>query len=185
MAFGVRSIDKFRENAIENGKDGLESAVLLLVRHFDQQFGDFSIPQKLIIAELESSGITSPDIFRGEMATLAVHEKLRAKVDGWTDVAGSNVFDSKGILINSSRIWPVPEINIADRAYFMKLATDPALEVAVEIVPSRLSNIRKRSSLPDGFRDRTGSSWAWSPARLARFSWRLFSLPPVSARMRP
>jgi hypothetical protein len=73
------------------------------------------------------------------MATLAVHEKLRAKVDGWTDVAGSNVFDSKGILINSSRIWPVPEINIADRAYFMKLATDPALEVAVEIVPSRLS----------------------------------------------
>jgi diguanylate cyclase (GGDEF)-like protein len=135
----VLSIDKFRENAIENGKDGLESAVLLLVRHFDQQFGDFSIPQKLIIAELESSGITSPDIFRGEMATLAVHEKLRAKVDGWTDVAGSNVFDSKGILINSSRIWPVPEINIADRAYFMKLATDPALEVAVEIVPSRLS----------------------------------------------
>ena len=135
----VLSIDKFRENAIENGKDGLESAVLLLVRHFDQQFGDFSIPQKLIIAELESSGITSPDIFRGEMATLAVHEKLRAKVDGWTDVAGSNVFDSKGILINSSRIWPVPEINIADRAYFMKLATDPALEAAVEIVPSRLS----------------------------------------------
>jgi len=29
----VLSIDKFRENAIENGKDGLESAVLLLVRH--------------------------------------------------------------------------------------------------------------------------------------------------------
>jgi len=135
----VLSIDKFRENAIENGKDGLESAVLLLVRHFDQQFADFSIPQKLIIAELESSGITSSDIFRGEMATLAVHEKLRTKVDGWTDVAGSNVFDSKGILINSSRIWPVPEITIADRAYFMKLATDPALEMAVEIVPSRFS----------------------------------------------
>jgi hypothetical protein len=65
----VLSIDKFKDNAIENGKDGLESAVLLLVRHFDQQFRDFSIPQKLIIAELESSGITSPDIFRGEMAT--------------------------------------------------------------------------------------------------------------------
>jgi diguanylate cyclase (GGDEF)-like protein len=135
----VLSIGKFRENAIETGKEGLESAVLLLVRHFEQQFADFSIPQRLIIAELESHGIASPDIFRGEMATLAVHERLRAKIDGWADVAGSNVFDSKGILINSSRIWPVPEISIADRAYFLRLATDPALEMAVEIVPSRFS----------------------------------------------
>ncbi len=140
IAFGtVLSIGKFRENAIENGKESLESAVLLLVRHFEQQFGDFSIPQRLIIAELESHGITSPDIFRGEMATLAVHERLRSKVDGWADVAGSNVFDSKGVLINSSRIWPVPEISIADRAYFLRLATEPALEIAVEVVPSRFS----------------------------------------------
>ena len=136
----VVSIDRFRENAIAHGKDGLESAVLLLVRHFDQQFGDFSIPQKLIIAELESSGISSPDIFKGEMATLAVHEKLRAKVEGWSDVAGSNVFDSKGVLINSSRVWPVPEISIADRAYFGRLAAEPTLEMAVEIVPSRFSH---------------------------------------------
>jgi diguanylate cyclase (GGDEF)-like protein/PAS domain S-box-containing protein len=73
------------------------------------------------------------------MGTLAVHEQLRAKLDGWADVAGSNVFDSKGNLINSSRVWPVPEISIADRAYFVKLASEPNLELAVEVVPSRLS----------------------------------------------
>jgi diguanylate cyclase (GGDEF)-like protein len=135
----VISVDQFKENAIENGKQGLESAVLLLVRHFDQQLGDFSIPQKVIIEELESHGITSPDMFRGEMGTLAVHEQLRARLDGWTDVAGCNVFDSRGILINSSRIWPVPEISIADRAYFMKLMAEPALAMAVDVVPSRFS----------------------------------------------
>jgi diguanylate cyclase (GGDEF)-like protein/PAS domain S-box-containing protein len=133
------SINQFKETAIQNGKEGLESGVLLLVRHFDQQLGDFSIPQKVIIAELESHGIASPDMFRGEMGTLAVHEQLRAKLDGWADVAGSNVFDSKGNLINSSRVWPVPEISIADRAYFVKLASEPNLELAVEVVPSRLS----------------------------------------------
>lgn len=132
----VLSIDKIRENAIENGKEGLESAVLLLVRHFEQQFGDFSIPQKIIVTELESHGIASPDIFRGEMGTLAVHEQLRAKADGWADVAGSNVFDCNGILINSSRVWPVPEISIADRAYFTRLAREPTLELAVEVVSS-------------------------------------------------
>jgi diguanylate cyclase (GGDEF)-like protein len=131
------SVDRFKENAIENGKQGLESAVLLLVRHFDQQLGDFSIPQKLIIAELESFAITSPDLFRGEMGTLAVHEQLRARLDGWTDVAGCNVFDSRGVLINSSRTWPVPDISIADRTYFTRLAAEPALEMTVEVVPSR------------------------------------------------
>jgi hypothetical protein len=106
---------------------------------FDQQLGGFSIPQKVIIAELESFGTTSPDLFRGEMGTLAVHEQLRAKLDGWTDVAGCNVFDSRGILINSSRTWPVPDISIADRTCFTRLAAEPALEMAVEVVPSRFS----------------------------------------------
>lgn len=133
------SIGKLRENAIENGKESLESAVLLLARHFDQQFEDFSIPQKLMVEELESHGISSPDIFRGEMGTLAVHERLRTKVDGWTDVAGTNVFDSRGTLINSSRGWPVPEVSIADRAYFLKLANEPSRDLAVEIVSSRFS----------------------------------------------
>ena len=113
----VLSIDKFRENAIENGKDGLESAVLLLVRHFDQQFGDFSIPQKLIIAELESSGITSPDIFRGEMATLAVHEKLRAKVDG-------------------GRTWPAPMCSTAKASSSIHPGSGPSRRSPSPIAPT-------------------------------------------------
>ena len=76
------ALERFRQDAIESGREGLESAVLLLVRHFDRQFEDFSVLQKSIVAELESHGFDSPDVFRSEMATLAVHEVLRAKASG-------------------------------------------------------------------------------------------------------
>src|SRR5690348_6139295 len=82
------AVDSFRRAAIDNGKQRLESAVLLLARHFDQQFGDFSVLQSEVILHLQSYGIASAEIFRGEAGTLALHEVLRTKVSGWTDVAG-------------------------------------------------------------------------------------------------
>jgi hypothetical protein len=131
------SIDRFRQNAIENGREGLQSAVLLLTRHFDRQFDDFSVLQKSIAAELESHGLQSPQVFRGEMATLAVHELLRAKASGWSDVAGANVFDADGVLINSSQSWPVADVHISDRSYFNRLKADASLQEEIEVVSGR------------------------------------------------
>jgi diguanylate cyclase (GGDEF)-like protein len=134
------TVENFRQDAIKNGREALESAVLLLARHFDQQFADFSVLQRSIVAELESHGFESPEIFRSEMGTLAVHEVLRSKANGWADVAGANVFDANGVLINSSQRWPVADARISDRAYFLKLKNNPALVEEVEVVPSRLSH---------------------------------------------
>jgi diguanylate cyclase (GGDEF)-like protein len=133
------AVERFRQDAIENEREHLESSVLLLARHFDQQFEDFSVLQKSIIAELESHGFEAPDVFRSEMATLAVHEVLRAKASGWADVAGANIFDANGVLINSSQRWPVADVRISDRAYFKKLKSNPALQEEVEVVSSRFS----------------------------------------------
>jgi diguanylate cyclase (GGDEF)-like protein len=131
------TVDRFRQNAIENGREGLESAVQLLSRHFDRQFEDFSVLQKSIAAELESRGLQSPQVFRSEMATLAVHELLRAKASGWSDVAGANVFDADGVLINSSQRWPVADVHISDRAYFSRLKADASLQEEIEVVSGR------------------------------------------------
>ena len=138
MAVGTGlTIQRFRQNAIESGRASLESGVTMLARHFDREFEDFAVLQTSIIAELESRGIESADVFRGEMATLAVHEMLRAKATGWSDVAGANVFDSEGVLINSSKRWPVANVKISDRNYFRQLKSNPSLNEDVEIVSSR------------------------------------------------
>ena len=40
------TVERFRENAIETSRDGLDSAVRLLALHFDREFEDFSVLQK-------------------------------------------------------------------------------------------------------------------------------------------
>src|SRR5712672_1193607 len=100
----------FRERALNSSKRELENTVLLLARHFDKQLEDFTVIQRLVVAQIEVVGITSPDIFRGEMATLEWHEVLRVRSEGYSDVAGVNLFDSEGVLINSSDTWPVPDV---------------------------------------------------------------------------
>ncbi|MBR0850909.1 EAL domain-containing protein [Bradyrhizobium diazoefficiens] len=149
------TVDRFRQNAIESGRDHLESAVRLLARHFDREFEDFAVLQKSIIAELESHGIESAEIFRSEMGTLAMHEVLRTRASGWSDLAGANLFDAGGILINSSRQWPVADISVADRGYFNRLKNDPSSQEEIEVVPGRFGGgpaivIARRVSGPHG-----------------------------------
>lgn len=151
------TIERFRQNAIESGRDSLESAVRLLAGHFDREFEHFSVLPTSIIAEMESHGIESPDVFRGEMATLAMHEMLRAKATGWSDVAGANLFDSNGVLINSSKRWPIADIRISDRRYFNRLKDNPASKEEVELVRGRFGSgpgivfARRVSGLNGGF----------------------------------
>ncbi len=141
IAFGTGlAIARFRQDAIEDGRKGLESAVLLLARHFDRQFEDFAILQKSIIGQLEGYSIESADRFHSEMGTLEIHEIIRRQSSGWADVAGANIFDAEGVLINSSERWPVADIRISDRDYFNRLKYDPAFSEEVEVVASRFSS---------------------------------------------
>jgi PAS domain-containing protein len=65
---------------------------------------------------------------------------LRVRAEGYFDVAGVNLFDSEGILINSSETWPVPDIKISDRPYFKAFKSgSAATPVLIELVQSRFS----------------------------------------------
>ncbi len=133
-------VGNFRERALDDSKRDLENTVLLLSRHFDQQLEDFTVTQKDIAALIRRAGITSSGILRRQMGTLEWHELLKAKVGAYSDVAGINIFDSEGVLINSSETWPVRDIKIADRAYFKAFKSGTAAtSVLIELVESRFS----------------------------------------------
>jgi hypothetical protein len=132
-------VGNFRERALNSSERELENTVLLLARHFDQQLEDFTVILKDIAAQNHSNGIT-PEIFKGQWATLEWHEVLRTKVGAYSDIAGINVFDANGTLINSSEIWPVPDVKIVDRGFFQafKSGTE-ATPILVELVRGRIA----------------------------------------------
>ncbi len=130
----------FRERALRNSERELENTVLLLARHFDQQFEDFEVVQKDLIAFMRSGGIATLENYKRRMSGQDIHLMLKSKMDALSYVGGINVFDADGNLINASAAWPAPTVNSADRAYFRTFKSSPhSPEMLVEPVYSRIT----------------------------------------------
>src|ERR1700733_3021712 len=102
----------------------MENTALLLARHFDRELNDFEAVQRNLALRIASMGITSSAEFKRQLSTEEFHAGLEPVAGSLTDVAGVNVFDDNGQLINSSRFWPVPDLNIAGRSYYRDFVTN-------------------------------------------------------------
>ena len=97
---------EFRERALVNSERELENTVLLLARHFDQQFEDSNTIAADVISRLQISGFASEKDFRERIASLEAHEILRSKAGVLSYLGDISIFDSNGDMINWSRPLP-------------------------------------------------------------------------------
>ncbi len=132
----------FRERALNSNKRELENTAMLLARHFDQQFRDFGAIQQDLVSFIQGAGVSSSESFKRRMSSADVNLMLKAKIGALSYIGAVNLFDSDGMLINSSNAWPVPLVSVADRAYFKNFKTDPnSPETLVEPVRSRITGV--------------------------------------------
>ncbi len=68
---------------------------------------------------IKMDGIATPDDFRRLLGTKEVNEMLAAKVHDVPQIDAISIIDDRGDLVNFSRFWPVPQINVSDRDYFV------------------------------------------------------------------
>ena len=122
-------VGQFRERAISNSERELQTTVLLLTRHFDQQFADSDIIATDLIAKMQFEGSASPEIFKSRMSTWDAHLLLKSKASALSYIGDVNIFDTNGKLINSSGEWPLPDLDIAERDYFKSLKSDPRSKI--------------------------------------------------------
>ena len=150
------TVGEFRERALVNSERELENTVLLLTRHFDQQFEDSAIVAADLIAQMNLPSITSPEMFRERMSTGEAHRMLVSKISAVNYLGDIAIYDASGDIINWSRIEPLPKINISSRAYFQTLKSDPRSEpVLLETVRSFLTGkwitvVARRLTSPEG-----------------------------------
>ncbi|WP_371421504.1 EAL domain-containing protein [Tardiphaga sp.] len=133
------TVNNFRQRTIDNSNRELENTVLLLSRHFDQQFQDLQRIQKSLTAHLLANGVMSVHSFASSMSSYESHMMLQSKVDDefTNDIT---VLDAEGRLVNWTGSWPAPDLVLADREYFQKLKSQD-LTVDDEIVQPVLSRI--------------------------------------------
>jgi len=133
---------KSRERSLQSSERELENTVMLLARHFDQQFHDLGAIQQDLAGFVKSANIDSSERFKRLMSSEDIHTMLKAKIGALSYVGGVNLFDADGNLINAASLWPVPNINVSDRPYFKTFRNDPnSPDVLVEAVHSRVTGV--------------------------------------------
>jgi diguanylate cyclase (GGDEF)-like protein/PAS domain S-box-containing protein len=132
IMFGaVAMVGEFRERALGNSERELENTVLLVARHFDQQFEDGDVIAANLIAQMQISTMPSAEQFKAQMSTAAAHETLRSKASVSSYIGDVGIFDSDGQSINSSVAWPTPEATIAGQDFFKDFKSPPQQDIAL------------------------------------------------------
>ncbi len=124
-------VGEFRERAIANSERELQNAVLLLTRHFDQQFEDTEIIAGDIMAQMKVAEMATPEDFRAKMSSPEAHRMLKSKVSVLSYVGDVMIFDADGQLIGSSSDGPMPAANVSGRAYFKEFKSNPQAEMVL------------------------------------------------------
>ena len=131
----------FRDSTLESHRREQENRLVLLTRHYEQEFGDLERVQRDITAHLELAGVVSRERFAEQMNTAEEHIRLKAKLNSKVS-STLNILDAEGWLINSTQGWPAMHVNFGHRKYFQQLkdSVRNANEEVSELILSPISD---------------------------------------------
>jgi len=131
-------IGHLRERAIHETGQELKTLALVLSDQADRAFEAVTLLQTGLLDRLRQSGLDTAEDFRTLMSGRPVHEDLRSRVQNLPQLDAVTAIASDGRLINFSRYWPIPPVNVSDRDYYQALRDDPARDSFISRpVPNR------------------------------------------------
>nr|WP_294553149.1 response regulator [uncultured Rhodopila sp.] len=114
-----------RASEIETWRANIAALSTTLAEHNEQAVKAADLVLQSIVVQVEKAGIEGDPDLRREMATRAVFDALRDKIAGVPQIDVATIVAFNGEVINFSRTWPAPAINVADRDYYKALHTQP------------------------------------------------------------
>jgi diguanylate cyclase (GGDEF)-like protein len=126
-------VDNLRDRALFGSERELKNTALILAEQIDRTFQAVDLVQISVIERIQSLGITSSDDYARRISSEDMHEMLKASTSGLVQIYAISVINADGRLLNFSRFWPVPDISVADREFFLALKSDPQLTSFVSL----------------------------------------------------
>ena len=117
----------FRNRALIDSERELKNTALILAEQVDRSFQALELVQRNVTEKIQSLGIASSEDYARQMSGQDVNQMLKASISGLAHVSAVTLIDADGKLLNSSRDWPIPQTNVADRDYFKALKFDAQL----------------------------------------------------------
>jgi signal transduction histidine kinase/DNA-binding response OmpR family regulator len=118
-----------RKTAISEWEVNLSNASITLAESTRQTMKAADLVLKSIVDRVHDADIVTDEEFRREMGTSEIFEMLRNKASSVPQVDVATIVAMNGDVINFTRSFPPPKINLADRDYYKAHIDDPSLEV--------------------------------------------------------
>ena len=118
----------------------LSNHTLTLAEHTYQIMNSSYAALDGIAERVRAAGADSPEEFRRKLGTKAVYRMLKDKVEFLPQVDVATVVANNGDVINFTRSYPAPPINLADRDYFKAHAKGAGADNFVSIAVRNKGN---------------------------------------------
>ncbi len=127
---------------------GVVSADLVkLSAYIDQNFDTSFLLLDSVVQLADTKGIETADELRAGMSGPALHQTLKDRISALPHIDVLAVIADNGEIINSTRSYPPPKINLADRDYFL------------EALQGDHQGVKRRISVP--IRNRVNGTWTF------------------------
>lgn len=118
ISVSIASIVYLRDREIESARQQLTNLSLVLAEQSDVTMSSAQLAMDSIAEHFEALKIRDDAELRSVANTKAVHDLLNDKITGLPQVDVATIVAANGDVINFTREFPVPSINLADRDYF-------------------------------------------------------------------
>jgi two-component system, sensor histidine kinase and response regulator len=124
VALSIIAAVVLRSQEIDVWRKQMSNNSLVLAEHTYQTMLSANIALDGIVDRVRAEGADSPAQFRRRLATPEIFRMLRDKTEFLPQVDVATVVADNGDVINITRAYPPPPINLADRDYFKAQAKD-------------------------------------------------------------
>jgi signal transduction histidine kinase/HPt (histidine-containing phosphotransfer) domain-containing protein/ActR/RegA family two-component response regulator len=117
-----------RETTLQTAEMTLARYSLTLAEQADQSFRAVDLVLSSVGDYVGRKGVTDGASYRSAMSNEETHLLLKEKITGFPQIDALTMVDAQGKLINFSRHWPIPDLDLSDRDFFKALKADANLE---------------------------------------------------------
>ncbi|HEX3996231.1 MAG TPA: ATP-binding protein [Acetobacteraceae bacterium] len=117
-----------RETALHNAETDLARHTTMVAEQTERSFQSLDLILSRVGEYLGNKGINDSESYHRIAADHDTHLFLREKIIGMEQVDAVTLVDANARLLNFSRYWPIPSVNVSDRDYYKALTADPNLE---------------------------------------------------------
>jgi diguanylate cyclase (GGDEF)-like protein len=114
-----------RGQALDDANTQASGLALVLANQTERIIDAVETLQAGLLDGIRQADIRTPEAFRMHMTGLTAHNDLRVRASLLPQLDAITAIADDGTLINFSRYWPIPTVNVADRDYFKALKADP------------------------------------------------------------